>query len=144
MSAMKRSPLRLVFGTLPFLLTLAGCASVPETPSSDSISPVISVGLTEDEVAQRMGTSKVIGYQKNASTQSFEPLTIPQPYRTKTLNVDAETWKVAYYFIGVRTADGQVTDDELEPILFRDGKVVGRGWPFLRDLQKGSSTDSPK
>ena len=143
MSAMKCSPMFLNLLALPVFFILSGCASLPKgSPSVANAPLIINVGMTEDEVAQRMGTSKVIGYKMNSSTQSFDPMTITQPYRTEIMNIDGEHWKANYYFTRVKADDGQVTDDELEPILFRDGYMVGRGWPFLRDLKKSSSTNS--
>ena len=29
--------------------------------------------------------------------------------------------------------DGSITDDELTPVVYLDGKVVGYGWSYLKD-----------
>ncbi len=119
------------------LLLLTGCAALSESPAPSPMSfPLVSVGLTKAEVEQKMGTKLTVGYKKRGPSGDFEPITINQPYRTESVSVDGEDWEVYYYFIRVKQPDGQITDDELEPFLFRDGRLMGRGWPFLRDLKK--------
>ena len=36
-----------------------------------------------------------------------------------------------FYYTDVRTKDDKITDDELTPVVLREGKVVGIGYPFL-------------
>jgi len=57
---------------------------------------------------------------------------INNPYRTETLKgIDGQIYEVLFYYTDIKKADEAITDDELTPILIKDGKLVGWGWSFL-------------
>ncbi|MFW6088663.1 MAG: DUF3192 domain-containing protein [Gemmatimonadota bacterium] len=50
------------------------------------------------------------------------------PHRSETYEGDGSTWEVLYYYTHVVRDDGRVTDDELTPLVLRDGTLTGWGW----------------
>jgi len=62
----------------------------------------------------------------------FPSYHINNPYKTEFLTVNDKQYDVIYYYTDVRKADGAITDDELTPLIFEDGKLIGWGWSFLK------------
>ena len=50
------------------------------------------------------------------------------PHRSEVYEGEDSTWEVLYYYTHVVRDDGLVTEDELTPIVLRDGIVTGWGW----------------
>lgn len=50
------------------------------------------------------------------------------PHRSEIYESEDSTWEVLYYYTHVTRDDGLVTEDELTPIVLRDGIVTGWGW----------------
>jgi len=122
---------------------LFGCATV------DNISNLrlqnrqrlmqLEVGMTKKEVMEVMGE----GTAENKVWQgAFYGgwATVDQannPYRSETLQGKDKVFLVWYYYTDVKNRDGAVTDDELTPVVFDKGKVIGWGWGFLeKNVQK--------
>ena len=121
---------------------LAGCASTPVyNPMQSSISQEVLLnessfkavqdGMSMDAVHQLMGQELVIGYR--AQTPGYKPLTIPNPYRTE--EIKDKGYLIEYYVQQIRQPDGIVSDDELLPLIFKDGKLIGRGWPLANSIR---------
>lgn len=79
----------------------------------------LNIGMSAEDVTKLMGE---------------EPLSsdINQPYRTETSplsnGTNALIW---FYYSDIKTSDGAITDDELTPVVFEKGEVVGWGWTYL-------------
>ena len=128
--------MRLIF--VSFLcLSLAGCATAvvynpmqvatqQEMLLNESSFKAIQDGMTIDQVHKIMGTELVIGYQFQSA--QGKPLTIPNPYKTEAGRDPA--YVIEYYIESIRQPDGIVSDNELMPLVFKDGKLIGRGWPL--------------
>ena len=65
------------------------------------------------------------------------------PMRTGTYEVGEHTWEVLFYYARLVEDDGVVSDDELEPVVLKDGFLVGRGWVYWRNVaaQEGISLE---
>lgn len=124
-----------------FGLSFAGCApSVVYNPMqsatqeelllNESGFKAVQNGMTIDEVHKIMGQELVIGY--TYQTPNYKPLTIPNPYKSQTLNGG---YLIEYYIESIRQPDGIVHDNELMPLVFKDGKLVGRGWSLANSLR---------
>ena len=50
------------------------------------------------------------------------------PMRSGTWQTEDGTLEVLFYYVRLVRDDGVVTDDELEPVVLRDGYLVGVGW----------------
>jgi hypothetical protein len=90
-------------------------------------------GLTRAEAEALLGDKVVIGYElTDEKTGQYAPLTIVNPYRTQSLTKLWRQYTVVYYLVGIMNPDGQVTEDELFPLVFQSDRLVGMGWEFLR------------
>ena len=136
--------MRYAFMILLFLAS-TGCASAPVyNPIQASVHPQVLLnesglkevkeGMTADQVHKIMGQELLIGYA--FESDKYKPLTIPNPYRVQTMKGGKYT--VEYYIEAIRQADGIVSDDELMPLVFQDGKLTGRGWPLVNSLNSAS------
>jgi hypothetical protein len=82
----------------------------------------LTVGLRKEVVMEMMGTE--------ASKGVF--MWIDNPYRSETLTgKDGKSYEVLYYYTELKQRDDRITDDELTPLVFHDGKLIGWGYPFL-------------
>ena len=112
------------------LLTLAvlisGCASMSgvRTMNRENLFK-LSIGMAKQEALNVMGA------------KSFETYTdgrINNPYRSETLsNKEGKVFEVLYYYTDIKRADDAITDDELTPLIFDNGRLIGWGWGFLQD-----------
>lgn len=82
----------------------------------------LAVGLNKNVAMELMGTEPSKGVF----------MWIDNPYRTETLTgKDGKTYEVLYYYTDLKQRDDKITDDELTPLVFEDGKLIGWGYPFL-------------
>lgn len=58
-------------------------------------------------------------------------MTISNPYRSEILQGKEKKFEIVYYVTDVKRDDGTITDDELTPLVFDDGKLIGWGFGFL-------------
>ena len=68
--------------------------------------------MSQDEVLQKMG----------------------KPWKTEAFMKDNSPHVVLYY-VTQRIPDGATTDDEMTPVVFRDGTLIGWGRRFFSDLR---------
>lgn len=123
------------------LMVLAGCATV----SLQDVTAVnrqnllrLSIGMSKNEVLNVMGTetktAKVVLHQYgNWAETPVENMKINNPYRSEILQSKDKTFEVLYYVTDVRKSDINTSDDELTPLVFDNGKLIGWGWSFLND-----------
>lgn len=84
----------------------------------------LSIGMSVDQVMQRMGESSVwinkeLGWVRN-------------PYRSESFrSSNGSSLLVLYYYTHLRERDDIIADDELTPVGFEDGKLIGWGWSFF-------------
>jgi len=123
-------------------LTFAGCAtsvvynpmqvaSQEELLLNESAFKSLQDGMTLEQVHQNMGTALLIGYKFQAP--DYKPLTIPNPYKSEAIK--GTDYLIEYYIESIRQPDGIVSDNELMPLIFKDGKLIGRGWSLANSLR---------
>ena len=123
-------------------LSLAGCASSivynpmqtaspPEMAFNESAFKAIQDGMTMDQVHKMMGQELIIGY--TFQEPGYKPLTIPNPYKSEAIK--GTDFFLEYYIEAIRQPDGIVSDNELMPLIFKNGKLIGRGWPLANSLR---------
>lgn len=123
-------------------LILDGCASTPvynpiqasvhsQLLLNESALKAVKQDMTMDQVHKIMGQELVIGFTLQAD--NYKPLTIPNPYKLE--KIKGGEYIIEYYIQAIRQADGIVSDDELMPLVFKDGKLIGRGWPLVNALR---------
>jgi len=137
--------MRYAFIIFSFLI-LTGCASSPvynpiqaqtnpELLLNESALKEVREGMTADQVHKIMGQELLIGYA--FQSDHYNPLTIANPYRTEKIKDTG--YIIEYYINAIRQADGIVRDDALMPLVFQDGKLIGRGWPLVNSLRPTKS-----
>ena len=124
------------------ILTLAGCATTPAYNPMQSINreelllnqssfKALVDGMTLDQVHKIMGDALVIGYEEQSA--NYKPLTIPNPYKSEA--IQGTDYFIEYYIDSIRQPDGFINDSELMPLIFKNGKLSGRGWPTVNSLR---------
>jgi hypothetical protein len=123
-------------------LLLTGCASTPvynpmqqasqqEVLLNESGFKAVQEGMTMDQVHEIMGQELVIGYA--FQSPGYKPLTIPNPYKSEAIK-DAG-YVIEYYIEAIRQPDNIVSENDLMPLIFKNGKLIGRGWPLANSLR---------
>jgi len=94
----------------------------------------LSLGMTKQEVLGIMGTETVhmplLGFGRGWRQSDYIE-TINNPYKSEILPGKEKTFDVLYYYTDEKRVDGAITDDELTPLVFDDGKLIGWGQGFL-------------
>ena len=107
-------------------LGLCGCASLSgvRTMNRENLLK-LSIGMTKQEALNVMGTRSFGTYTDGR---------INNPYRNEILsNKEGKVFEVLYYYTDAKRIDDAITDDELTPLIFDNGKLIGWGWSFLQD-----------
>ena len=123
-------------------LILTGCVTSPvynpmQTSSPQEISlnengfKAVRDGMTMDQVHQIMGQELVIGYA--FQSPDYKPLTIANPYKSEAIK-DTGCF-IEYYIEAIHQPDGIVHDNELMPLIFKNGRLIGRGWPLANSIR---------
>ena len=115
---------------LPLLILcqviLLGCGpSLSTIQSTNRINlNKISLGMTKKEVLDIMGTTTIkIG----------DGSLLSSPYRSETLFENGKNYEIHFFYTDLKKEDGVITDDELTPVVYFEGKVCGYGWFYLKD-----------
>ena len=98
----------------------------------------LSVGMTKEQAIATMG-------HKSGGGEYGEP-TVNSPYKSEILPGQGKTFEVLYYYTDVKSViyianPATVPDDELTPLVFEDGKLIGWGADFLEDIKKDKIGD---
>jgi len=98
----------------------------------------LSLGITKDEAISIMGTKPMNAFYTELSGKRkiTRGVIVNNPYRSETLKGKNKTLEVVYYATDVKDDDGAITDDELTPLVFDEGKLIGWGWSFLQNNVK--------
>ena len=112
----------------------------------------LSPGMSRDQVVSIMGTQALprpLGTEGSGQARTerdsmgvvqVQILTgsnapaLYNPMRTGTYEAGEHTWEVLFYYARLIEDDGVVSDDELEPVVLRDGFLAGVGWVYWREV----------
>lgn len=127
-------------------LVLVGCISIEVQNSSSGgtgqkqeLTKInqVKVGMTHQAVINILDENTTVGYKQDQYPGgSFEPMSVPNPYRIEMLRGKNKEYNIAYYLTDVKKTDDLIADDELTPLIFADGILVGKGWDYLFRLKK--------
>jgi hypothetical protein len=119
---------------LSLLTAAAACSSLMIDPleqlrdgNKQKLAKVAS-GMTRMEVESVMGHERAGGKLPEVLFGRVQYLEAKNPMREETNGDEL----VLYYYTDVKQLDDKITDDELTPVVFRGGKVVGIGSQFLK------------
>ena len=98
----------------------------------------LSIGMSKQKVINIMGTEEMIAFYAPPGTGLIHRKTIiiTNPYRSEIFQGKDKTLEVIYYVTDVKRDDGAITDDELTPLVFDNGTLIGWGWSFLVESVK--------
>ena len=88
----------------------------------------LSVGMTKEQALAIMGN-------KSGGGRFGEPK-VNSPYKSEILQEKEKTFEVLYYYTDIKSSiytanPATITDDELTPLVFDNGKLIGWGASFL-------------
>lgn len=98
----------------------------------------LHIGMTKEEALEIMGAQTATDYFYS------QRVTATNPYRSEILQGKDKTLEVIYYYTDKKQASFHpmsgmmgIADDELTPLVFDEGKLIGWGWSFLQEnIQK--------
>ena len=107
-------------------------------PSETAIES-LATGLSRPEVQTILGPELAVGYERYFEPGTTDPkyrtITVKNPYRSETLTKNKRTLQVDYYLTHVRQSNGEVSDDELTPLIFENNRLLGKSWEELNKLR---------
>lgn len=113
---------------------LSGCATASQATARNREHLLkLSIGMSKEEAINIMGKKR---FSAGNLIYSETPLMINNPYRSEIVAGRDKTLEIIYYVTDVKKNDGVITDDELTPLVFEDGKLIGWGQTFLRDSSR--------
>jgi hypothetical protein len=124
---------------LVLIMLVSGCASIGNldllrTENRQNLAK-LSIGMSKQEVLAIMGDKTAT----NSAPGGYR-LTATNPYKSEILQGKDKTFEVLYYYTDVKQVkdpilgcEETIQDDELTPIIFDNGKLVGWGQGFLKD-----------
>ena len=118
-------PRRMLQWVLVSAVVSSGCASVEgvRAKNREGLSR-LSRGMAKAEVLSVMGTKSV----------TAQRMRITNPWRVETREAGGLLWEILFYYTDMKRADYAITDDELTPLILKDGKLDGWGWSYLDDV----------
>jgi uncharacterized protein DUF3192 len=131
-----RKVLTLFFALLA--LTLAACSTLMVDPleqlreaNKRNLQRVV-LGHTRMEVESIMGDARAGGGLPEVVFGRVQYLAAKNPMREEHIvGADGAEYDVLFYYTDLKERDDKITDDELTPVVLRDGKVAGIGYRFL-------------
>ncbi len=116
---------KIIIGILISVL-IVGCVTTAQVRAENRQKLLhLSVGESKQDVLHKMGTQTI--ETENGSV-------ITNPYRTEMYKVGSNTFELLLYYTDLKKSDGAITDDELTPIVMKNGKVDGWGWSYWNNL----------
>ena len=135
--------MRLAFLLVASFAVLAACSTLLMDPleqlreANKRNLQRVGVGNTRLEVESIMGTERAGGGLPEVAFGRVQYLSAKNPMREDLVRGrDGVDYQVLFYYTDVHAKDDKITDDELTPVVLREGKVVGIGHPFLAATRK--------
>jgi len=124
--------------SLVLALLVSGCSTLMVDPleqlreANKQNVAKLKVGHTRLEVESIMGDARAGGGLPEVLYGRVQYLQARNPMREeRLLGTDGQEYEVLFYYTDLRERDDKITDDELTPVVLREGKVAGIGYGFL-------------
>ncbi|MFH0989613.1 MAG: DUF3192 domain-containing protein [bacterium] len=118
-----------------FSLTLCSCVGGLDTFRDNNRKNILklSIGMLKSDV------DRIMGHNSDSGNEVYKAkfvgaIKVSNPYKSEILKGKDIIFEVWYYYTDLKSDDGAITDDELMPIVFEDGKLIGWGQSFLGDM----------
>src|SRR5919198_4170764 len=119
-------------------LTLAACSNLMLDPleqlrdANKRNLQRVAVGHTRIEVESIMSDARAGGGLPEVVFGRVQYLAAKNPMREEhVVGADGAEYDVLFYYTDLKERDDKITDDELTPVVLREGKVAGIGYRFL-------------
>lgn len=86
----------------------------------------LEYGISKKFVLKVMGRDPIRAYRGDVK------VAYKNPYRSEILIGKRRAFELLYYITDVKDDNGFINNDELTPLVFENGKIIGWGWDFLR------------
>jgi len=98
----------------------------------------VDLGVTKTKVLEVMGgVKKIRTYVSSTLVLKKESIIINNPYnREFKTDSTGNTLEILWYYTNVNKADGDITKDQLTPIMLEKNAVIGLGWDFYEAYAK--------
>jgi hypothetical protein len=94
----------------------------------------LSVGMTKEQAVAIMGT-------RTFRDEDNEDFLVPNPYRSESYQApDGTKYELLTYYTDWSKSDYKLAKDEMTPLIFEDGKLIGWGWVFVDKLDMRHAT----
>jgi hypothetical protein len=85
-------------------------------------------GMPKTQVLAIMGSGQAEDFDDQGT------YVVNNPYKSEILNGKRKAFEIVYYYTELIVRDRKLERDELTPLVFSEGKLLGWGWMFLRDI----------
>jgi len=119
---------------LVFAVMVSGCAAPMTLSQATALTREMllktSVGMSRKKVDNIVGTKpkKVID-PKASNDQTFA--TFNNPFRSEIIQGNGKNFEVVFYVTDDIGGDGVFSNEDLTPLVFEEGKMIGWGWGYL-------------
>ena len=79
-------------------------------------------GMTPEQVIAHIGPGIDADFLGNGA--------LPNPFKTEMYPAGDDTFTLLFFYSQRTVADGNITDDELMPVVFKNGLLDGWGWSY--------------
>jgi hypothetical protein len=94
----------------------------------------LSVGMSKEQAMAVMGTRAF----RDDDDGDF---VVPNPYRTESYQaLDGTMYELLSYYTDLNKSDYKLSKDEMTPLIFENGKLIGWGWVFVDKLDMRHAT----
>ena len=123
---------------LPVLaLLFSGCATLTVSKmvaSNRENLARLSPGMNKAKTLAIMGTRSGVYNCDATGAKPYSGTILSNPYRTEMVQVAGRMLEVIYYMTDSKKENCAVVDDELTPLVFENGKLIGWGKIFMSDV----------
>ena len=100
------------------VMSVGACAGNPLVIANQNNARIATLqrGMTPQQVIARIGPSS--------------DSTIPNPFKTEMYPAGDDTFTLLFFYSQRTVADGNITDEELMPVVFKNGMLDGWGWSY--------------
>lgn len=94
----------------------------------------LSVGMTKEQAMAIMGT-------RTFRDDDDDDFVVPNPYRSESYQaLDGTMYELLSYYTDLNKSDSKLSKDEMTPLIFENGKLIGWGWVFVDKLDMRHAT----
>ena len=119
-------------------LLISGCETINSDEYLLASSSINEVG-TQSKAMTRIDLVKNgMTYEEVMSLMEGEvrlgAMEAKNPFRIEMLTKNNIEYLVIFFVTQINILDDPITDDELTPVVFKESRVVGKSWEFLKAL----------